>query len=712
MSNLKNKKKVNWTRILCLILAILMVSGAAALGITILVNEATAAYVPFRESDYAFSSGTDGDTYIAVGLMYGSSITVGFEIKAPYGFVLGSTVITENTRSFEPIYSLDSNIASVTVDSGLSKKSMTYYLTSNPDKTVIGGYHLELTNTSYDYEMPLEYMVDEIASQLDDDSLYPIPSKILGENKIRLGDYATEEEALAAFEQYQSYFSDYSVEVAYPSNTAVSVVNPETDIILFEYDSGDSTNSLGFTAYQGDEFASYIQTPADNLYEGVMAFVPEYTATATGVKLINLLDLESYVEGVLPYEISNSWSREVLRTFAITVRSYALANYCKWYSKYGFDMTATTSDQVYRGRNRVNDAVVEAVSSTEGLVTVYDGKIISAYYSSSVGGSTVGSQYVWGSARGYLNTVYTPWEKYSEYNNGIWHTEVSPEALCSTLRSKGYTELSGAIASIDVETVKDNPDYVYSLTFTDTNGHTVKLNRSDAVRTTLSNYLKSSNFSVGQGSLVRSYDKVYGVKILNEGGVVITPTPDDEKGPITVSGFVTNDQLLISDAHILTADGRVDKSEYPVAYLLTSTGRKVIMNSCVATANNSDDVTPFEYKNNTVTLIDPEDLPEDFYEDPQDTEPSEDTDEYYDETETYEGNGEELWAEDAIPVYLSNGSREVVSAFKNITVITTLETVTETLYASSSDNFIFAGKGWGHGVGISQYGAKDLSDAG
>ena len=41
-----------------------------------------------------------------------------------------------------------------------------------------------------------------------------------------------------------------------------------------------------------------------------------------------------------------------------------------------------------------------------------------------------------------------------------------------------------------------------------------------------------------------------------------------------------------------------------------------------------------------------------------------------------------------------------------------LEQVTETLTAEDPENFIFAGKGWGHGVGISQYGTKDLADAG
>ena len=707
MSNLKSKKKVNWTRILCLILAILMIGGAATLGITLIISEISAVNISYNESDYTFSSETDGDTYIAVGLMYGSSITVGFEIKAPYGFIVGSTVITEDLRSFDPIYYLDTNIASATVDANLSKKSMTYYLTDDPASTVIGGYHLELTNIPFG-SMPFEYLVEDVKYQIPDETLYPIPTHINGENKIRLGHYATEADALAALEVYKSYFENYEMTIAYPCETAVSVVNPETDRILFEYDFGEGIDTLGFMAFQADEYDSYIQTPANNLYEGVMTFIPRHTDTYTGVALTNLLDLESYVEGVLPYEISNSWSREVLRTFAITIRSYAIASYCKRYSSYGFDMTATQSDQVYKGRNRVNDAVVEAVESTEGLVTVYDGKVISAYYSSSVGGSTVGSQYVWGSARGYLSAVQTPWEKYADYNNGLWYTEVTPTELCNTLRTRGgYTELSGAVASIEVETVEDNPDYVYSITFTDTSGHTVKINRSDAVRTTLSSYLKSANFSVSQGSLERTYNKVYDIDIVG-GNSTDTPPKEEEKGFI-IRGYVTNDQLLISEAQVLTDSGEVMPSEYPVAYVITSTGRKVSMNSCVATADEYDDVTPFEYDNVKVTLLDPENLPEDFYEEIEENTTDE---EIVDNADTEIPTDDETYMSDEEDtVYISENAYEVISEFENVSVITTLETITETITASASENFIFAGKGWGHGVGISQYGAKDLSDA-
>ena len=132
------------------------------------------------------------------------------------------------------------------------------------------------------------------------------------------------------------------------------------------------------------------------------------------------------------------------------------------------------------------------------------------------------------------------------------------------------------------------------------------------------------------------------------------------------------------------------------------------MNSCVATADNYEDVTPFEYDNKRVTLLDPENLPDDFDEYPEtsfETAADIETVERDDETA-----GEDTREKD--PSEYSPNAYQIVSDYKNVTIITTVETVTETLTASNSSNFIFAGKGWGHGVGISQYGAKDLSDAG
>lgn len=705
-NNSKKSKKINWTRLLALVLAFLMFASVGTLGILMLINGVSAVDISYDESNYTFSSETDGNLYIAVGLMYGTGVTVSFEIKAPYGFVVGDTTISRNVRAFKPLYYLESDIAAVTVDANLKKKSMAYYLTDNPNETVVGGYHLEFTNIAFE-GLPLTTLLDEVTALLDGYPIYAIPAIIRGENKIRAGSYPTKEAAEAALAEYSGNFSNYALSVVGPSNSCSTVINPNTDQILFEFDPGEEAtdHAVGFTAYQNDQYDTYIQTPANNLYEGVMTFIPQHTDTYTGIALTNLLDLESYVEGVLPYEISNSWGIEALRTFAITIRSYAYASYGKWYDKYGFDMTCTTSDQVYRGRNRVNDAVVEAVQSTTGLITSYDGKVASAYYSSSVGGSTVSSQYVWGSERGYLKNISTPWEHYSEYNNGIWRSEVSPKELCDKLRSKGYTELKGSIASISGTTTNDGSGYVYSMTFTDTSGTSVTIKRSDNVRTVLSSYLNSANFVFGQGSLDFTYNKVQDVTVI--GGIDINdpnaPTPEKPAGKydFNVNGYITNNQALISDVHVITADNETSMpSQYPVAYVLTSTGRKVIMNSCVAVEDAIDDTTPFSYKNGVVNSLDPS---SDITNDTGDS-----SDEDYTGIHTEPVNTPAV--ETSTPI--GDNSYIVTSEFGHITIKTKLETITETITASSSQNFIFAGKGWGHGVGISQYGVKDLSDAG
>lgn len=758
------KKKINWTRILALVLAFIMFASMGTLAVTILLGDASAEDYSFSETDYTFSAKTDGNTYIAVGLMYGTGVTVSFEVKAPYGFVIGDTTIGQSERRFNSFYHLKSDIAAVTVDKGLYKKSMAYYMTDDPDKTLVGGYHIELKNDISD-SVPLDMMMSDVNFMLTDKSLYAFPARIDGANRVRVGQFATSEQASEALNKIGGQFTGYTASVVGPSKTCSTVINPNTDEILFEFDAGDNADSyIGLSAFQGDEYEAYVQTPANNLYAGVMAFRPYYSDAATGIALTNMLELESYVEGVLPYEISNTWSREVLRTFAITIRSYALANYCKWYKSYGFDLTCTTSDQVYRGRNRVNDAIIEAVSSTKGLVTSHNGKISSAYYSSSVGGSTISCEYTWGSERGYLKHIDTPWERYSEYNKGTWYSDVSPEELCQKLRSRGYTELKGAIASISYETAPDDSGYMYQMTFTDTSGNSITIKRSDNVRTALSGYLNSANFIVAKDSLDFTYDEVLDIEVI--GG--ISTGPSDNTGDFLLDGFMTDSSKLVISSNIISENDEIQPCNEAIAYVLTSTGRKVIMSSRVAVAEQSEGTVPFTYDNVSV-MFEGDDstevLPDeetDTSEDATDTSDTADTSEATDssssETETTSPEADTDISEDSsetdttpsdivnygegvavltAPEYLSeaevqavdattdtsahvktttvnlgNDIYKITSEFENITIVTTVKRVTETIKAEKSGNFIFAGKGWGHGVGISQYGAKDLSDAG
>ncbi len=655
---------------MCWVLALLMILGGATLTISMLLaNDVAAESTEYNPVDYSFSS-TDGDTYIAVGLMYDSGVTQGFEIKAPYGFVIGQTNIQRDVRYFEGLYTVNDTVASAMLDGNMSKKNMTYTLTDDPAKAVIGGYHIELSKGG-GY---LDDLVKEVDQLLSGTGLYAIPTINDGLNRVRVGSFTSREQAESKLNELAGRFEGFYTYITPPSRTCVSVVNPTTDKILFEYETGSTGLNIGFSAIRGNSAETeYIQTPAGNIYGGAMCFVPQYNDDAIGVKLINLIDLESYVSGVVPFEISNSWHMEVLRTYALASRSYAISNYNKRFTKYGFDLLPTASDQVYKGQGRVNDAVKAAVESTAGMVITHSGKICGSYYSSSVGGHTVSGQYVWGSVNEYLTGIPTPWERYSEYNKALWHTEVSGTDIYNTLRKKGYTELSGAVKSITYTPAPDGSGYVSSITFTDVNGKTLTINRADKVKSALSSYLNSANFIVGQNSLDFVYDNVLNIQVSQKNPII-------EKEEAVVEGYISGESVSASDMTVISGSGEKIAFEGDEVYVLTADGPVAVTGGSIASANSFEGSSEF---NESITVV--------------------------------EGNGVQKTDGGKPTTTLTEmygAYHAVFTENANIKITTTLKRVTETLTASKEGNFIFAGKGWGHGVGLSQYGAKDLADAG
>ena len=130
----------------------------------------------------------------------------------------------------------------------------------------------------------------------------------------------------------------------------------------------------------------------------------------------------------------------------------------------------------------------------------YHDKPFSAYYSSSTGGCTASAYDVWGGTSfPYLAGVATPWEQYEKYPGGAWRAEVSGSQLYDSLKSKGYTGLTGAVSSININSFASGSTYVNSITFTDVNGKSILISKSDRIRQALSSYLKSANFVVERG---------------------------------------------------------------------------------------------------------------------------------------------------------------------------------------------------------------------
>ena len=119
----------------------------------------------------------------------------------------------------------------------------------------------------------------------------------------------------------------------------------------------------------------------------------EFIVTANGNKLnaINVIDIEDYLRGVVPYEIGklDESKFEALKAQAVAARTYAYKHFGSRVAQ-GFDVYADTRDQVYKGLHSATALTDKAVRETEGVVMTYNGEFITAYYHSTCGGETEG----------------------------------------------------------------------------------------------------------------------------------------------------------------------------------------------------------------------------------------------------------------------------------------------------------------------------------
>jgi len=139
--------------------------------------------------------------------------------------------------------------------------------------------------------------------------------------------------------------------------------------------------------------------------------------TSRGLSLINILNLEDYLKGVVPLEMSPNIynSLEALKAQAVAARTYALKNLGR-NRHLGFDLTDTQSSQVYGGMSAEQTLSNRAVEETTGEVIVYRGELIDALYTSTCGGMTEDSENVFsGKPVPYLKSTSCTYEQQPEW---------------------------------------------------------------------------------------------------------------------------------------------------------------------------------------------------------------------------------------------------------------------------------------------------------
>jgi stage II sporulation protein D len=207
----------------------------------------------------------------------------------------------------------------------------------------------------------------------------------------------------------------------------------------------------------------------------------ELVLSASGgvMSVINYVDIDDYVKGVIPYEVSASWALEALKAQAVCARTYALYNK-NGASSYGFDVCNTSYNQVYGGvytrdGTYYKDRTDSAVNATSGECILYNGSLISAMYSAASGGATEDSENLYGNVVPYLRGVEDTYEQTpSTYT-------YSGSFTAAELYSKVQSRISGLYDIADVDCTYTRMGNMLSVTFTDSYGNTKTYSKADCL---------------------------------------------------------------------------------------------------------------------------------------------------------------------------------------------------------------------------------------
>ncbi len=218
----------------------------------------------------------------------------------------------------------------------------------------------------------------------------------------------------------------YAIKIGVQTNVSKVGVGASTDAVIIDANTHKSVCSIdSMKGYEIRPYKNklaikydgkYYQIDSDNIVLKTLeeGFVSVKSKWYRGILIIqnkndkltviNSVDIEDYIKGVLPSEMPSGWESEALKAQAIAARSYALANLGKR-AKFGYDLNDTPEDQAYGGASSETYKTNQLVEDTKGLVLIYDLKIIPAYYSASAGGQTINASTAWGSDLPYIRSV-------------------------------------------------------------------------------------------------------------------------------------------------------------------------------------------------------------------------------------------------------------------------------------------------------------------
>lgn len=165
--------------------------------------------------------------------------------------------------------------------------------------------------------------------------------------------------------------------------------------------------------------------------------------------VINNIDIDKYLYGVLPKEMSGDWPLEALKAQAIAARNYGIVNIGK-HNELGFDICDTIDCQVYGGYDIEKPRCNEAVEKTKGIAITYEDKLITPFYHSNSGGRTEDSENIWSITLPYIRGKEDRYSLDAPHSN--WSIAFTKSDVKNALSKQG----------IDIGNIKDMYPTEYS----------------------------------------------------------------------------------------------------------------------------------------------------------------------------------------------------------------------------------------------------------
>ncbi|AOZ91887.1 SpoIID/LytB domain-containing protein [Paenibacillus crassostreae] len=366
------------------------------------------------------------------------------------------------------------------------------------------------------------------------------------------------------------------------------------------------------------------------------------------LSLINELPLEQYLYSVVGGETPSSWPAAALKSQAVAARSYAIFQKNKFKVA---DVVDTTLSQVYNGISTEAPSITQAVDDTKGEILVKDGKVVETIFSSNSGGVTADSSEVWNSNNNTFSSVTSEGDLSAENSLQMWYYVLLNNGLTGYIRADNVKELtSTTLAGLTQLTVTATNTNVRPIPQIQSTVEPIgKLNPGD-MAVILDKVTESNSYSWIRGPYTSAeLLKTMQGRSLSELPTTIRTLEITKRGP---SGRVIE----------LMVNGQFLNVRYPDQFRSALNGLPSTLFDIVSTGSYT------------------------------------------------------VLGSDGATVQATNSSTSVISSSGinslngNTTVI--MNGDSKAIVVDASEKFKFIGQGNGHGLGLSQWGAKGMADAG